>query len=256
MKRNTKSGAAKIAALAAELSADAQEQLGAFLELVVSGQNADALDDLADDIKPRRRGSTAKPAASRRAKKGDDDEDDLADLDEDEAEDEDEDEKPARAKRGSKTSAKPAPKRGARKAAEPDEDEDEEDEDEEEAVDLTEATLENIEEFLTTNSFEPVTGGVRALKPVVESWGADYEEVTADGDDRREKAELAGVFIASMTAAFAKLKKCDEDDLATLAEELGIEPGRNASATAKAILIAINENEDAGDEDEDEEDED
>lgn len=252
MKRNTKSGAAKIAALAAELSADAQEQLGAFLELVVSGQNADALDDLADDIKPRRRGSTAKPAASRRAKKGDDDEDDLADLDEDEAEDEDEDEKPARAKRGSKTSAKPAPKRGARKAAEPDEDEEDEDE-----VTLDEATYDNVITFMSEGSFDPVAGGVRELKPIVESWGGDFAELVADGADRREKAELAGTFIAACTAAAKELKKFSDEDINELAEEVGAEEGRNKTATIKAILIAINSGEGAEDaEDDEEEDED
>lgn len=252
MSRN-KNSAASIASLAAELSADAQTALATILKALVAGQNADSLADLADDVKPsrgsRRKAAAEKPTRrSRRAKaEAEDDEgddDDIADIDEDE------DDKPK--SRRSRAKAEPAkPARSRRKAAEPDEDEDE---DEAEDAVLEEATVDAIVEFMSEANVEPTAGGIRELKPIVESWGGDFDALVEDGADRREKAELAGTFIAANEAAAKALAGFDQADIDELAEELGIEPARTKKATIKAILVDINSG--GGDEDEDDADED
>lgn len=248
-----KNGAARISALVAELDSAAQTALADFLEGAVNRQNAESLDDLADDVKPRRSRKAKVEKPTRRSRKAadedddededDGDEDDLADLD-------DEDDKPKRRTRKSKATAE-KPARRSRKAAEPD---DEDDGDDGDDVTLDEATYDAIVTFMSEGSFEPVAGGVRELKPLVESWGGDFAELVSGGADRREKAELAGTFIAANKAALAILKKMDEDDINALAEELGVDEGRNVAATAKAILIAINSGEGADGDDEDEDD--
>lgn len=251
-----KNGAARISALVAELDSAAQTALADFLEGAVNRQNAESLDDLADDVKPRRSRKAKVEKPTRRSRKAadedddededDGDEDDLADLD-------DEDDKPKRRTRKSKATAE-KPARRSRKAAEPDDEDDGDDGDDGDDVTLDEATYDAIVTFMSEGSFEPVAGGVRELKPLVESWGGDFAELVSGGADRREKAELAGTFIAANKAALAILKKMDEDDINALAEELGVDEGRNVAATAKAILIAINSGEGADGDDEDEDD--
>lgn len=207
---------ADISALLDELTPkQAKAALAAFLQTLVGKQHADDMSDV-ETPKTRRRSRTSA--------------------------DEEEDEAPVRKVRrataAKKEEAVPTRRSRAVKVDLPDD-----------------MTFEGLTDWMDTLEIVPVAGGIRELKPKVEEWGADWNELTSDGEDRASKATIGGNFLAVMETAYKALLKADPDDIEALLEELGIEEDGKMSAKVKAILIEINSIGDNDEEDPDGEDE-
>ena len=234
---------ARIKAALDEMAPEAKTSLAELLESFLSSTAAGGLGDLESDVQTTRRSRKAK--AETADDDAEDDEDDLGDLDDEDESDEDESDE------------------DEDKDEDEDEDEDEDDEDAKPTarkrrgkVVTIDPTYDGLFAFIDTLEVTPVAGGIRALKPLVESYGGDVAAITADAKTTADKAEELGTFLATMEALTKALSGCSEDDINALAEELGAEEGRSKKATIKSILVAFNSDDDDAEDDEDEDDED
>lgn len=239
-----------LSGLVRDMSSTAAAGLATFLTEALANADADDISDVDSGTTTRKRRAKAAPAKAapvkRRRRAAEEEEAPAKPARRKRAAaavEEDEDEAPApRKRRASTKAAEPAPAKRVRRPKV-------------EGFDA-EVTDDDVSAFIDEFETENLpAGGVRELTAALAKYNMVDQLANIEGT-RKERAEEMGQLLVLAQTLEAKFKATDEDALATLAEELDIDPDLPLAKLVKELTIAYlgDEAEDDEDDAEDEED--